>query len=61
MTAATARSAPRTMSHIDIQLWAREQRRRWFVRNVAVPLQVLVRTMTHVAVRFLQPSETRAA
>jgi hypothetical protein len=61
MTSITSRSAPATLSAIDIQLWAREQRHRWFLRNVAVPFQAFVRDMAQSAVHAMARTVERSA
>jgi hypothetical protein len=38
-----------TVSQIDIELWAREQRRRWFARTLGAPLRKLARVVAQAA------------
>lgn len=45
------RSARHTVSNIDIELWAREQRRRWFVRTLGAPLRRLAQSAVQVGLR----------
>ena len=41
------------VSQIDIELWAREQRRRWYARTFGAPLRKLARVVAQAVLRAL--------
>ncbi len=54
MNAVAQHKTRHIVSEIDIQLWAREQRRRWFARTFGTPLRRLalgLRVMSRLAAR----------
>ncbi|MGH6816582.1 MAG: hypothetical protein ACREC6_12855 [Hyphomicrobiaceae bacterium] len=61
MNAVSQRNTRYIVSEIDIQLWARELRRRWFARTFGAPLRKLARVVAQAVLRAMSRLVARAA
>jgi hypothetical protein len=61
VNAVTQRNTRHIVSEIDIQLWAREQRRRWLTRTFDASLRKLARMVAEAGLRAMPRLVTRAA
>jgi hypothetical protein len=61
VNAVTQRNTRHIVSEIDIQLWAREQRRRWLTRTFDASLRKLARMVAEAGLRAMPRLVTLAA